>query len=414
MPLWSDEFIQNLIKESREEPYTTKSKHAKRAKLSTMDLSPCSMVDQQTHMELFPLMQLPLELRELVYSQFLTPNERDYHDSMFDDCELDSEIKQRRIQAEQRQVAVKDSKNRANLLATSKQVNAEATAVWYRTQYVKVNINTGMTVGGSSSLRNSVLLLPTYLSKIRNLHIRLEHGELLEMRMPRMHSHNTVKHLERLCYELAAYSHGLTNIVIEFPCICALDESEKFKIFGSELGRPLTQHESSCLPADGFQHFLKPLERLRASRSITFKSSCRNSARYQQPIFNELAAMVTSSQPVPDLEGNELVYWELQKRARPFMQANEMLCESLHWTHCLGNIAMWVSLHPEDGAYPQLLMQLAKSEEGMRALKCARYMTEFSGMVQGLEEYLDRLEIKAAAAKEKTAQEGKARNLQQR
>ncbi|KAL8980363.1 MAG: hypothetical protein Q9177_005904, partial [Variospora cf. flavescens] len=306
MSLWSEEFIQNLLKGTREEVYSKKSRHAKRAKQSKLDLSPCSMVDQQTHMEPFPHMQLPLELRELVYGQFLTPSERDYHDSTFDDCELDKIRKRFRIQAEERQVAVKDSKNRANLLATSKQVNAEATAVWYRTQYITVSINEWMTIGGSSSQ-----LLPTYLPKIRNLRTCLDHGMLVEMGLPRIHSHRTVKHLERLCYELAAYSHGLTNIIFEFPCICALKES------GSGSGIPLTQEGSSCLPADMFQQLLKPLERLRASRSITFKCSCRNTARYQQPVFNKLAAVITSSEPVPNLEGPELVYWKLQERARP-------------------------------------------------------------------------------------------------
>ncbi|KAL8973617.1 MAG: hypothetical protein Q9197_002143 [Variospora fuerteventurae] len=353
-------------------------------------------------MEPFPLMQLPLELRELVYGQFLTPSERDYHDSMFDDCEVDNVSKQIRIQAEERQVAVKDSKNRANLLATSKQVNAEATAVWYRTQHITVSINEWMTIGGSSSLVSSVLLLPTYLPKIRNLHICLmDHGKLLELGMTRIHSHSTVKHLERLCYELAAYSHGLTNIVFEFSCICALKES------GSGSGRPLTQDENSCLPADIFQQLLKPLERLRASRSTTFKCSCRNMSRYQQPVFNKLAAMITSSEPVPDLEGPELVYWKLQERARPFMEADAMLCKMLHWTHCISGIA---SVHPEDGVCPQRMMQSARSKEEEWAVKCANalYAFSFGEMVQRVEEYLDKLEIIATSAKEKSAENEKA------
>ncbi|KAI4137929.1 MAG: hypothetical protein LQ341_004906, partial [Variospora aurantia] len=354
-------------------------------------------------------MQLPLELRELVYGQFLTPSERDYHESTFDDCELDKIRKQIRIQAEERQVAVKDSKNRANLLATSNQVNAEATAVWYRTQYITVSINEWMLIGGSSSLLSSVLLLPTYLPKVRNLHICLDHGTMVELGLPRIPSHSTVKHLERLCYELAAYSHGLTNIVFEFPCLCALKES------GSGSGRPLTQGKSSCIPADVFQQLLRPLERLRASRSITFKCTCRNISIYQQPVFNKLAAMITSSEPVPDLEGPELVYWKLQERARPFkeadanMEADAMLCKMLHWTHCISCIAMWASVHPEDGVCPQKMMQSAKSKEEKWAVKCANALYAFSfwEMVQRVEEYLDKLEIIATSAKEKSAENEK-------
>lgn len=87
-----------------------------------------------------------------------------------------------------------------------------------------------------------------------------------------------------------------------------------------------------------------------------------------------------------------------------------MLCKILHWTHCISGIAMWASVHPEDGVCPQNMMQSAKSKEEKWAVKCANalYAFSFEEMVQRVEEYRDKLEIIATSAKEKSAENEKA------
>ncbi|KAL8920851.1 MAG: hypothetical protein Q9208_006023 [Pyrenodesmia sp. 3 TL-2023] len=398
MPYWSDEFVQNMLeKEALENQAAWKMPGKKTsaipnlAKPSTVASGPSlsSRVEKQPQLKPFPLMQLPLELRQLVYGEMLRPNERDFHDSMFDDCEPDSESKTWIIKEQEYAVAVKDSKHRANLLATSRQVNAEASAVWYMTQYIKVHFLCGMEIDGNMSGMGAVLPMPAYMPKVRNLHIHLEDTDV---QRPSLTSSKTTKHFARLCHELSAHTHGLMNVVVEIPCICAMDDRRK--ILHS---RPLTDHESNCLPADEFEQLLKPLERLRVSRSIQLKSSCRNATEYQQPIFDRIATVVKSAEPIPELEGNELVWWNLMERARPFLNDEERwLCKMLHSVHLAADIQMWMNLYPSDEHYFEKTLASATTEEEKHAAQIAQWQDSFEKEVQVLEEHLDVLESEAA------------------
>ncbi|KAI4113913.1 MAG: hypothetical protein LQ345_005207 [Seirophora villosa] len=391
MPDWSEGFIRKADEMRLPAESWAKPKHAKP---STVTACPSwsFRVEQKSQLRHFPLMQLPAEIRGLIFGEILRPTGRDHHDSTYNDHGPDNQWKQRRTWIEEQEVLIKDAKHRANLLATSKQVNAEASAAWFKKQYVKAEISGYMAIGSNRCDHDSVLTMPTYLPQVRNIHIHLERGELLSVKEPFLVDRGTIKHLERFCYELAANSGRLTNIVFEIPCICALCEHEKSQL----LRRPLTAHESSCLPAEEFEQLLKPLERLRASRSIKLKSNCRNAAEYQRPIFSRLAAVVTSSEPVKELEGNELIWWKLQERARPFMKGYRSLRKLLHSVHVAADIQMWINIRPEDKDYPQKFLGSATSDDQKHALKIAYHMNSFRTAVQRLETVLDDLESEAA------------------
>ncbi|KAL8960608.1 MAG: hypothetical protein Q9193_002715, partial [Seirophora villosa] len=391
MPVWSEDFFRKADEMRFPRNSWAKPEHAKLPIIKANPSSSC-LVEQQPRLKYFPLMQLPAEIRELIFREVLRPTARVHNDNMYDDYEPDNQWKQRRIQIEEQEVLIKDAKHRANLLATSKQVNAEVSAAWLERQYVKAEISGYMEIGSSRSDHDSILVMPTYLPKVRNIHIHLERGELLSVKEPLLLDRGTIKHFERLCYELAANSGRLTNIVFEIPCICALCEHEKSRF----LRRPLTANESNCLSAEEFEQLLKPLERLRASRSIELRSNCRNAAEYQRPIFSRLAAVVTSSKPVKELDGNDLIWWKLQERARPFMKGSTSIRKLLHSVHVAADIQMWITIRPEDEDYPREFLKSATSDEEKHALKIAYHMDSFRTRVRRLETALDDLESEAA------------------
>ncbi|KAL8920850.1 MAG: hypothetical protein Q9208_006022 [Pyrenodesmia sp. 3 TL-2023] len=293
--------------------------------------------------QVFPLMQLPIELRKMVYREMQRPSNRDHLDMMADQgqCPLD-------IVHAERAIVLQESRHRANVFVINKRVHAEATEVWYDTHFFQAIIDWNLSIEGESGRLDSVLPMPAYLPKIRNLEIHLNGAEFLDLRDSCFGSPGagTSKNFTRLCYELAAQSPRLRNVVLVVPCACSPSKGSDF---------PLVEHEKKCIPVEDFEQLLSPLECLRVSQSITLESVCEKTVEHLQPVFDRLTALARTSQPVKDLEGNEKVWWDLNERARPFLRYKNgphldvQLCEALADAHMAASFKLLNDNSPSVG-----------------------------------------------------------------
>ncbi|KAL8719425.1 MAG: hypothetical protein Q9225_003568 [Loekoesia sp. 1 TL-2023] len=273
----------------------------------------------------------------MVYREFLRPKGRDGKV----DPEKHDGFEQRIIDNEEYAIAVKDSKHRANLFATSKQVNAEASEVWYDTHFFKATISSHMRIDGESERWGSVMPMPTYLPKIRNL------GIYVDTKFMKVHRRGYLitRNFTRLCYELAAHCHKLRNMIIEISCICHMSE-HRMQTLVHQLSRPLTDNEKKCLSAENSERLLMPLGRIRVSQNIQLKSSCKSLAENVEPIFDRLTAKIRSSDPIDKLERDEAIWWKLKERAQPFLKDNANLGRDLHTLHEAADIYWSMKLYP--------------------------------------------------------------------
>ncbi|KAL9026277.1 MAG: hypothetical protein Q9196_005033 [Gyalolechia fulgens] len=289
----------------------------------------------------FPLMELPLDLRRMVYREILTPSSRD---QTLDAEKLnDSEVKC--AQAEEKQLAIQDSEHRANFLTANRQINVEASSVWYETHYFKASVGSWVTIEGDREDVCCIMPTPMYLPKIRNLELHLS-----SLGYPRFNGrkfrHSMIwSTLKRFCQELVAKCHELRHVIVVVPCFCHKSEKERRSMFIGAFPQPLTE-EHHCLTAEEFDQLTRPLRRLRVSGNVQLKSLCKKRGHYQ-PIFDQLAAVVKSADPVEDFSNNEKLYWKVRERAEEFLKKSARLRKDLHQLHILADVDMRMEL---DGA----------------------------------------------------------------
>ncbi|KAI4170225.1 MAG: hypothetical protein LQ343_005108 [Gyalolechia ehrenbergii] len=242
----------------------------------------------------FPLMKLPPELRRMVYLEILRPSNRD---RTFD-AENSDKFIVHRIRAEELQLGIQDSKHRANFLVTNKQINAEGSEVWYATHYFKATIHLWLTFEGGSQGVGSIRPTPMYIEKLRTLEIHITVGKFSKCNPDPTIRCSTMFHsLELLCRELISNCHELRSVIFVVACTCHKSENEDGTL-ERWLGSILTQRDQSCLISEEFEQLTKPLRRLRVSRTIQLRSICKTRAQNHQPIFDQLASVVKSTDPV--------------------------------------------------------------------------------------------------------------------
>ncbi|KAL8832342.1 MAG: hypothetical protein Q9170_004912 [Blastenia crenularia] len=291
--------------------------------------------------EQFPLLELPLEIRRMIYWEMLKPSAHDQSDGSKRVLSIDTH----QIEHEEYALEVNDAKLRADIFATSKQLNTEASEVWYFNNIFKVTVGSTLSFGGkhednfsiAPNLRvtpelPSLMLMPTYLPKIRKLEMR---------------------GLTRLCYELAAHCHRLQDIILDVPCGCHFTSGQYQLLPCPSMPddvrlRFLAESVRACLTGEEFLQLTMPLRRLRISQNIYLKSSCNKRGVYH-PIFDQLAEIVRSPEAPNELRGNERVWWQAKKEAGPFLGTNVELRERLLELHTFADFGViWKDNHPVD------------------------------------------------------------------
>ncbi|KAL8902270.1 MAG: hypothetical protein Q9207_004805 [Kuettlingeria erythrocarpa] len=287
----------------------------------------------------FPLMALAVELRELVYGEILRPNDRDHHDKMLDPEDPD-EFEELGIEGDELQVAIKDAQHQTNFLNANKQVEKEATKVWYNKHwFIAVIRGPRLSMEESFIERDTVLISPGNLDKIRNLQITLK-GPLL-LRRPDIYTLNAVAYLKQLCYEFSNHCPLLRNVVVQVPCVCSLSARAKELQYAKPPEDEQTEDDLQCPSAAEWEDLLHPLGRLRVTMSIRLETTCRNANTRIHAVFSRITAQVRSSRPIPNLIGNERTWYRVRSRAFLTLTQNEReLRRALHEAHLSGNIPL--------------------------------------------------------------------------
>ncbi|KAI4135277.1 MAG: hypothetical protein LQ341_005899 [Variospora aurantia] len=303
----------------------------------------------------FPLLELPLELRRMVYREIMADGSgrgsKYFRPPGF----------------------VPPTDQRLHFLLANKQVHAEAFDVFYDIFTLEVEIHRDMKLNGSLNgvpscmptpplgdpfrrgtpdyLNQSVIPMPAYLPRIRRVEICLKYP-LADIEGRCMLDDATAIQFKRLCYELAAQCHLLRDVVLRLSCTCSRREPggihEGRHVFSDRwVSRTtLTNLEDVCPTAEDFEQLLGPLERIRVSGSLQLICSCVNREEQLQPIFDRVRSVVQSSDPVKKFEGNELIWWQLMERGRPYLQ-HRHICQALHRMHETAQTLSRLSLHPD-------------------------------------------------------------------
>lgn len=288
----------------------------------------------------FPLLELPFELRRMVYYEILAPGGIDHHRAVYDSgVPVEYCIEGKWGGTKKRYVAaVQYDKQRANFLVASKQINAEGSAVFYDDIHTaKVAIFRCMSMDTIRTGSTGIMLMPTYLPRLRRVEICLRLTRLGGSESDFTYNAET-GHFTRLCHELAAQCHALKDVVLELSCTCSRQTPQS-----DNWTSPVGSEDDVCFTAEEFERVLKPLERVRVSRSLQLKSSCKLLAELQ-PVFNRSATVVRSSDPVKELEGNELIWWQLMEKGRPYFRDHSDLRTSLHMAHEVARVPMLIKL----------------------------------------------------------------------
>ncbi|KAL8935866.1 MAG: hypothetical protein Q9216_005217 [Gyalolechia sp. 2 TL-2023] len=279
----------------------------------------------------FPLMELPLELRRMIYREMLAPTI--YNKMLKAEKRNDIEIERM-----EKQLAIKDSKHRANVLALNRQINIEASEIWYSTHYFKASFEWFLiTIEGDSEdlsdtrptkrYLGSVMPTPSYLPKIRNLEIHLS-----GLAFPNLGQHpglrtSVILHtLNRLCQELVVNCQRLMHVIVVVPCFCHESVRDKGSLLITLLER------ENCMTVDEFEALVRPLRRLRVSGKMQLRNSCKYRGDHQ-PFFNQVAAVAEGEDPVEEFSPSEKMYWKVRERAEEFLKYSRCLRKEIHSLH---------------------------------------------------------------------------------
>ncbi|KAL8954936.1 MAG: hypothetical protein Q9193_007003 [Seirophora villosa] len=340
---------------------------------------------QQTQMSPFPLLKLPLELRRMVYRNILAPEGIQHHNAVYDHGEPFSHRAELFFQAppkwrdeEKHLAAVRHDKQRADLLVLSQQIYAEASEVfWNDIHTAKVTIDNSMRLDAVLSRRAWVMPMPTYLPRIRRIEIcntYTQPGGSSQVVFD--YWRKTSGHFTRLCYELATQCHTLKEVVLDLSCACSMNA-----------------HGDECPTAEGFQRLLEPLELIRVSQSVHLRSVCKNRKEHLQPVFDRVASVVMSSNPIKELQGSELIWWQLMDKGRPFLKKMDRLEEMLGRAHELAQRPRWMmpgadymNFDPDD---PEDLTDSTLSMKENRADRSAWWKRRFERTVAYVNSMID-------------------------
>ncbi|KAL8684721.1 MAG: hypothetical protein Q9218_008167 [Villophora microphyllina] len=198
-------------------------------------------------------------------------------------------------------------KSQDSLLYLNKLIHNEAIEILYSHRYFKAHIGSYLDIHGFRIMSERFQVFPhqspVWMKKVRNLKVTFNEDVFLiaSLRaspgMVALASAREFRYMTCLCHEIARNCPGLERVVVEVPCPCSRRQQQNQGIEAAE-----DHHRSNvaevrpvrnCITAEGLEHMLAPLRRVRVSRSITFNCRCRSIAKLQ-PVFDNLGVIMRS------------------------------------------------------------------------------------------------------------------------
>ncbi|KAI4266433.1 MAG: hypothetical protein L6R38_008743 [Xanthoria sp. 2 TBL-2021] len=261
----------------------------------------------------FPILELPLELRNMIYREIVLSHE--------DENKMRKGFQWLSEYEEVKEAKASRRNDAANFLLTNKQLNFEASRILLEERYYR-NFITWRTVDAPVTtvaddevpLRHSSPFELLWTS--RNLEIIMP--EPLNYRpygtedldFATAGDDHDAKNTGVFCNDLASHGRRLKNVVVYLPCECSREDP-------SWLG-PLRAGRDwqRCFPTERLLRHLAPLRRLRARR-LRFVHKCKSPVIAEiQPILRNLVGTVQSSNPVEPLSKDQSDWCSLREEAR--------------------------------------------------------------------------------------------------
>ncbi|KAL8800939.1 MAG: hypothetical protein Q9182_004821 [Xanthomendoza sp. 2 TL-2023] len=247
------------------------------------------------------LLDLPLELQWMIYREVVAPFKDDDPLSVVDYFYYCPRKK------------VFFTREAATFLRTCKHINHQASQVFWDKGVCEITLlalNYYMyrpeTSKGITDWQSIGLPPKESLPQLRNLSISLRHGTK-EYRFGDPHEHFLSENFAVLCHELATHCRRLKNVVIDIPCHCH---------YRKGFVNPSTDAESEdpdcMIEPEVLVRLIKPIRRIRVSKSITLRCSCHSMDKIQ-PVFDDLTAICKSSAAVEPHAGNQKVWFDLKE-----------------------------------------------------------------------------------------------------
>lgn len=262
----------------------------------------------------FPLTELPLELRYLIYRKVLIP---DSECAFMSPTKLIREEESfqlwpgigplKEIWCGNEKLGI-NYENDINLLVVNKQIRQEALKILHEARFLRIQMNDKFI----NLNPHRKFTPPHYFSKICNLEICINNLKLLGFTNcydGRVGIQTLASHLAMFCYEVASRCQKLRNLVVNIPCVCNHAACSIGNIKGI-----------NCrVSTRDFKELIKPIRLIRALRSIELKWQC-SKARELEHIFDRLTAVVKSSDRNRDLSEKEKAWVGLGIEAEPLMK----------------------------------------------------------------------------------------------
>ncbi|KAL8752780.1 MAG: hypothetical protein Q9184_005628, partial [Pyrenodesmia sp. 2 TL-2023] len=242
-----------------------------------------------------PFLQLPFELRTMIYREILAPA-------------TNTPIRNFIVPAEDIRIyrnVIRTPKEHLAILLTNKQISAEASDVLYELCSVKMQIAIYGHDRRGAVPQNASVDHP--FRRLRNVEIEFDTW-LYTHPLSSWWIVEATRSLAILCDEIVYQGASLKNLILKVPCLCKAEPKvlrARYKPSGE-----------SCIKVDDFERITEPLRRLKASHSIALQCSCDNRNEIL-PAFDRLAAEVRSGGTVQTASCEEMVWLGLRRKAEP-------------------------------------------------------------------------------------------------
>ncbi|KAL8899842.1 MAG: hypothetical protein Q9192_001368 [Flavoplaca navasiana] len=307
----------------------------------------------------FPILDLPLEIRKLVYREIVlslrdeTGMARLYH-------AYGALVPPKpKVENSKHKLRRKDA---MNLMLTNTRTRLEASQTLIEERFLRSIIRWGCFAHNIVDIADDEIplyrlppneLLPT----IQNLEIIIPNAWYFydaKDRVPWAQLDNSFEYglartLSVLCCTLASQDLGLKKIMVYIPCYCSSDN------IYAKYDRENNIHKERCFPADGLARILEPIGKLRARR-IQFVHECTSPHVAElQGVFQDLNDAVQSSAMEMAVSKDEMVWcnlWQEAQRRKPFSYTIERHLDEA-WNYMNGCLTEldWPVVGPE--MYPQ-------------------------------------------------------------
>ncbi|KAL8857702.1 MAG: hypothetical protein Q9178_005737 [Gyalolechia marmorata] len=306
----------------------------------------------------FPILGLALELRNMIYREIMLPPVDDAEMKRLYHKDWKTAIYEEKVERYHKdcETATNDEEcqklrqyHTTKLLHINKQIKAEASKLLSEERYYQSFVPSYSAYSGYPDLENPLKDLPPFelLPTVRNIQLTLpvEWVSTKFLGYQDYHHDLFAKLLSVPCNDLASESPRLKNLIVYLPCGCP--DNSRF------VARYRKAANMRCFRPDKVAALLAPIRRLRA-RSISFILDCTSQVVAElQPVFQDISAIVQSSEPKEPLTSRQSEWFELRLEAKRRGFFEEI---NLELTSAWYEIGDWYDIQPhppvEEEIYP--------------------------------------------------------------